>query len=161
MPDSNALVSPVGFQIIPVPGCSIHGQVLVDRLSASEYRSSILSRVMTHSGVSHSTILVAGFVALAYGSLMGMAANCALRHIGPSNSHTHHGSQESGPYNAALCALACQAIPDAGLVPESLALSTSQVVRLVVTSPDQEFPSLSSSLLRSRAPPSMPFISIE
>ena len=111
---------------------------------------------MTHSGVSRNTVLVAGFVVLVYASLAVMAASCALSHVDPSNSHAHHGSQEAASHNA-LCAWACQAMSDAGLIPESPALSTGLVVRLVVSSPHQEVPSLSSSLLRSRAPPSVRF----
>jgi hypothetical protein len=114
---------------------------------------------MTCSGVSRSTVLVAGFVALAYASLAAMAASCALSHVDPSSGHAHHGSQEAAPHNA-LCAWACQATSDAGLVTESPALSTGLVVRQVVSSPHQAIPSLASSLLRSRAPPSVPFVRI-
>ena len=111
---------------------------------------------MTRSGVSRSTVLVAGFVALVYASLAVMAASCALSHVDPSSGHAHHGSKEAAPHNA-LCAWACQATSDSGLVTESPALSMGPVVRLVVSFPNQEVLSLSSSLLRSRAPPSMPF----
>jgi hypothetical protein len=114
---------------------------------------------MTHSGVSRSAVLVAGFVALVYASLAAMAASCALRHIDPSNNHARHGSQESAPHNA-LCAWACQAMSDAGLIPESPALSMSPVARLVVSPLNQVVPSHSSSLLRSRAPPLMLFVLI-
>jgi hypothetical protein len=111
---------------------------------------------MTHSGLSPSAVLVAGFVALVYASLAAMAASCALSHVDPSNSHAHHGSKETAPHNA-LCAWACQATSDAGLVTEPPALSSTPVVRLVVSCPNQKTPSLSSSLLRSRAPQSVPF----
>ena len=114
---------------------------------------------MTRSRVSRHTVLVAGFVALVYASLAAMAASCAVSHVDPSHGHAHHGSQESAPHNA-LCAWACQATSDAGLVTESPAWSTGPVVRLVVSSSNQEVPSLSSSLLRSRAPPSGPFVLI-
>ena len=103
---------------------------------------------------SRSTILVAGLVALVYASLAIMAANCALRHVDPSNGHTHHGSEEAAPHNA-LCAWACQATSDAGLSPAPAALSMGPVVRLVVSSPYQPSPSSSPSLLHSRAPPSV------
>jgi hypothetical protein len=111
------------------------------------------------SGVSRSTVLVAGFVALLYASLAVMAASCALSHVDHSSSHAHHGSEEAAPHNA-LCAWACQATSNAGLATESPALSVGPVGRLVFSSPDQEVPSLSSSLLRSRAPPSVPFLLI-
>ncbi|MCM3905834.1 MAG: hypothetical protein ND866_29435 [Pyrinomonadaceae bacterium] len=114
---------------------------------------------MMRSAVSRSTVLVAGFVALVYASLAVMAASCAMSHVDPSSGHAHHGSQESAPHNA-LCAWACQATSDAGLVPELPALSTVPVVRLVVSSPNQEIPLLSSTLLRSRAPPAVSFVLI-
>jgi len=114
---------------------------------------------MTRSGVSRNTVLVAGFVALVYASLATVAASCAFSHVDPSHDHAHHGTQEPASHNA-LCAWACQATSDAGLIPESPALSTGLVVPLVVSSPNQEVPSLSSSPLRSRAPPSVPFVLI-
>ena len=114
---------------------------------------------MIRSARSRNTILVAGLVALVYASLAVMATSCALRHIDPSNGHAHHGSHEAAPHNA-LCAWACQATSDAGLVTEPSALSMSPVVQLVVSSPNQEIPSLSSFLRCSRAPPSGPFVFI-
>ena len=111
------------------------------------------------SAVSRNTVLVAGLVALVYASLAVMAASCALRHVDPSNGHTHQSSHEAAPHNA-LCAWSCQATSDAGLVTEPPALSMGPVVQLVVSSPSQEPPSLSSSLLRSRAPPSIRFVLI-
>lgn len=114
---------------------------------------------MIRSARSRNTILVAGLVALVYASLAVMAASCALRHVDPSNGHTHHSSHEAAPHNA-LCAWACQATSDAGLATEPSALSISPVVQLVVSSPNQETPSLSSSLLRSRAPPLVRFVLI-
>jgi hypothetical protein len=114
---------------------------------------------MMRSPISRHTMLIAGFVALIYASLAVMAASCALRHVDPSNGHAHHGSDEAAPHNA-LCAWACQATSDAGLATEPSALSISPVVQLVVSSPNQKTPSLSSSLLRARAPPSGPFVFI-
>lgn len=139
--------------------CSNREQTSVDRLSADAYRSDIVEKLMTRPGISRSTVLVAGFVALAYVSLAAMAASCALSHVDHASGHAHHGSHEAAPHNA-LCAWACQATFDAGLVTESPALSTGPVVRLVVPSPNQVIPSLSSSLLRSHAPPSVPFVRI-
>ncbi|TKB94906.1 MAG: hypothetical protein E8D41_02790 [Nitrospira sp.] len=112
---------------------------------------------MTRPGLSRSTALVAGFVALVYVSLAAMAASCALRHVDPSSHHAHHSSREATPHNA-LCAWSCQATSDAGLVTEPLALSTSPVVRLATLPPNQEAPSSFSSLLHSRAPPLVPFV---
>ncbi|THI88238.1 MAG: hypothetical protein CAF41_005940 [Nitrospira sp. CG24A] len=114
---------------------------------------------MTRSHVSRSAILVAGFVALVYASLVAMAASCALSHVDPSNGHAHHGSQESAPHNG-LCAWACQATTDAGVTPESASFATELVVRLVVSSPHRAIPSSPSFVLHPRAPPSMPLILI-
>jgi hypothetical protein len=118
-----------------------------------------MKKLMTRFCVPRSTVLVAGFVALVYASLAAVSATCAFSHVDPSNSHAHHGSQESAPHNA-LCAWACQATSDAGLIQESPALSMSPVVQLAVLAPHQEVLSLSSSLLRSRAPPSVFFVLI-
>jgi hypothetical protein len=139
--------------------CSIREQASVDRLSVVTYRSDIVEKLMTRSAISRSTVLVAGFVALVYASLAVMAASCAMSHVDPSSGHAHHGSQESAPRNA-LCAWACQTTTDAGLVPEPPALSPGPVVRLLVSSLSQVAPSHSSSLLRSRAPPSVRFVLI-
>jgi hypothetical protein len=118
-----------------------------------------VEKVMTRSGVSRSTVFVAGFVALVYTSLATMAASCAASHVDPSGSHAHHGSQEAAQHNA-RCAWACQATSDAGLVTEPPTLSTDPVVQLVVSSPNQAIPAFSSFLLRSRAPPSVSFVLI-
>ena len=114
---------------------------------------------MTRFGVSRNIVLVAGFVVLTYASLAAMAASCALRHVDLSNGHAHHSSHEAAPHNA-LCAWVCQATSDAELATEPSALSISPNVQLVASFPNQETPSLSSSLLRSRAPPSGPFVFI-
>lgn len=109
---------------------------------------------MMRSARSRNTMLVAGFVALVYASLA--AASCAFSHVDASNGHAHHGSDEAGPHNA-LCAWTCQATSDAGLATEPPTLSTGPVVQLVVLYPHQVIPSFFSSLLRSRAPPSVSF----
>ena len=114
---------------------------------------------MIRSALSRNTVLVAGLVALVYASLAVMAASCALRHVDPSNGYAHHRSHEAAPHNA-LCAWACQAISDTELAAEPSLLSMSPVVQLVVSSAHHGTPSLSSSLLRSRAPPSGPFVCV-
>ena len=111
---------------------------------------------MARSGGSRRTVLVASFLALVYASLAVMAASCALRHVDSASGHAHPSSHEAAPDNA-LCAWACQATSDVGLVPEPTTWSTGPVVQLVVSSPIQVFPSPFSSLLHSRAPPSVPF----
>ena len=114
---------------------------------------------MMRSVKSRNTMLVAGLVALVYASLAVMAASCAFSHVDASSGHMHHGSHEAAPHNA-LCAWACQATSDAELTTEPSSLSMGPVVQLVVSSPHQETSSLSSSLLRSRAPPSVRFVLI-
>jgi hypothetical protein len=114
---------------------------------------------MIRSATSRNTVLVAGLVALVYASLAVMAASCAFSHVDAFNGHAHHGSHATVPHNA-LCAWACQATSDAGLVPEPPTLSLDSVVRLVISSPNQTIPSISFSLLHSRAPPSVPFVLI-
>jgi hypothetical protein len=114
---------------------------------------------MSRSRVSRSSVLVAGLVALVYASLAAMAATCSFSHVEASSGHAHHGSQDAAPHNA-LCAWACQATSDAGLVTEPPALSVGPVARLVVTSPNHVIPSRASSLLQSRAPPAISFILI-
>jgi hypothetical protein len=111
------------------------------------------------AGVSRSAIFVAGFVILAYASLAAIAASCAWHHVDTADAHAHHGSQESAPHNA-LCAWACQVTSDAGPMTEPPAPSLGPVANLAVSSPNQATPSPSSSLLRSRAPPSIPFAPI-
>ncbi|MDO8358091.1 MAG: hypothetical protein Q7U76_17070 [Nitrospirota bacterium] len=114
---------------------------------------------MTHTGVSRSSVLVAGLVALVYASLAVMAATCSFNHAEASSGHAHHGSQDAAPHNA-LCAWACQATSDAELVTEPPALSVGPVARLVVSSLNHVPPLRSSSLLHSRAPPAISFILI-
>ena len=134
--------------------CSIREQASVDRSSTDAYRYTVMERRMTRLHRSRNTVLIAGFVALVYASLAAMAASCAMYHVDPVSSHVHHGSHEAAPHNA-LCAWACQATSDAELTTEPSPLSMGPVVQLVVSSPHQETSSLSSSLLRSRAPPSI------
>jgi hypothetical protein len=114
---------------------------------------------MTYPGLSRRTMLIAGFVALVYASLAATAAGCVLSHVDAFNGHAHHGSHEGSPHNA-LCAWACQATSDAGLVTEPPALSTSQPVQSVTSPPNQDIPPVFSSPLRSRAPPSALFVLI-
>ena len=97
---------------------------------------------------------LAGATAGVYLALVCFASGCLFMHAASCGEPAHH-SQDSD--HSPLCAWSCQATSDAGLVLESPALSTDLVVRLVLSSPNQEIPSLSSSLLHSRAPPFIPF----
>ncbi len=121
------------------------------------YRDDTVVRLMTRSGVSRHSVLVAGLMALVYASLAVMAATCAFSHTDASGGHKHHGSQGASTHNA-LCAWACQATSDAGLAMDSPESSGSPVVLQAMALPKQFSPSLLSSLFRSRAPPSASFI---
>jgi hypothetical protein len=107
---------------------------------------------MLRSARSRNTVLVAGFVALVYASLAVVAATCAFSHVDPSNSHAHHGTQESAPHNA-LCAWACQVTSEGGLVASAPA-DTSELVSLA---PEvflvESLTAIPSPSLHSRAPP--------
>lgn len=98
---------------------------------------------------------VAGATAGVYLALVCLAVGCLFMHAASRGEPAHH-SEDSG--HSPLCAWSCQATSDAGLAPESPALSTGLIVQLVVSSLNQEVPSLASFLLRSRAPPSVPFV---
>ncbi|NOT95162.1 MAG: hypothetical protein HOP00_02470 [Nitrospira sp.] len=104
-------------------------------------------------------VLPAVLVALSYAALVVLAAVCAFGHGDPSSSHAHHGSPEASPHNA-LCAWTCQATSDAVVAMASPMATSGPVVRLVMLPPHQPASSSSSSVLHSRAPPSMPFARI-
>lgn len=104
-------------------------------------------------------VLPAVLVALSYVALVVLAAACAFGHGDLSGSHAHHGSPEASPHNA-LCAWACQATSDAVVAVASPMAASGPVVRLVVLPPHQPASSSFSSVLHSRAPPSIPFARI-
>jgi hypothetical protein len=94
---------------------------------------------------------------LAYSALAIMSSACVFDHAVVSGGHEHHGSQGSPVHNP-LCAWACQVTSNAAVAMESPASSIEPVVLLVVQVPTQLASAGFSSLLRSRAPPSLPFI---
>jgi hypothetical protein len=104
-------------------------------------------------------VLPAVLIALSYGALVVLAAACAFGHGDLFGSHAHHGSPEASAHNA-LCAWACQATSDAVVAVASPMAASGPAVRLVVLPSHQPASSLSSSVLRSRAPPSIPFARI-
>lgn len=112
---------------------------------------------MTRSGVSRSSVLVAGLVALVYASLVVMVSTCSFSHGEASTGHAHHDSHDAAPHNA-FCAWACQSTSDAGLVAAPPALSVGPVVQFVAAFSHRVLLSPSSSLLHSRAPPSAPVV---
>lgn len=100
--------------------------------------------------------VVAGITAVIYFGLVCLAATCslALPVSASAGSHEQHHSHETA--HSSLCAWACQATPEAGLVasaPDGL----FELVALVPTGFPVQLLSVSSvSLLRSRAPPVLP-----
>jgi hypothetical protein len=92
-----------------------------------------------------------------YSLLAFTASGCFFLHGTEHHAESHHSEPAD---HSSLCAWACQATSDAWPATESPALSTGPVVRLVVSSLNQVIPSLSSSLLHSRAPPPVLFILI-
>jgi hypothetical protein len=98
-------------------------------------------------------------LALSYTALVVLAAVCVFGHAGLSGGHGHHGSSEAAPHNA-LCAWACQATSDAVVSLASPMASTGLVAQHIVLPPHQPASSPSSSMLHSRAPPSISFACI-
>lgn len=100
--------------------------------------------------------VVAGITAVIYFGLVCLAATCSLAlpvsaHAGGHESHHSHEDSHSS-----LCAWACQATPEAGLVASAPADVFELVVFAPVGSPVQSIPFSSVSLLPSRAPPLLP-----
>jgi hypothetical protein len=100
--------------------------------------------------------VVAGITAVVYFGLVCLAATCSLAlpvsaHAG---GHEQHHSHETA--HSALCAWACQATPEAGLVASVPADVVELVVFAPLVSPVQPVSISSVSLLRSRAPPMLP-----
>ena len=116
-------------------------------------------RLMTRSGLSRKSVLVAGLVALIYTTLVVIVSACPFGHVDAPGGHAHHRSHESSPHNA-LCAWACQATSDAVVAMETPMASSGPVVRQVVLLPSRLILSSFSPWLHSRAPPSIPFVYI-
>lgn len=100
--------------------------------------------------------VVAGITAVIYFGLVCLAATCSLAlpvsaHAGGHESHHSHEDSHSS-----LCAWACQATPEAGLVASAPADVFELVVFAPVGSPVQPVSVSSVSLLCSRAPPVLP-----
>ncbi|MDO9117086.1 MAG: hypothetical protein Q7U39_03955 [Nitrospira sp.] len=101
--------------------------------------------------------VVAGLTAVMYVALVCLAATCSLALPGsaPAGGHEqHHDSHETT--HSSLCAWACQATPESGLVASAPADVVESVVLVPVVSPVQLVSVSSVSLLRSRAPPVLP-----
>lgn len=101
--------------------------------------------------------VVAGITAVIYFGLVCLAATCslALPVSASAGSHEQHHSHETA--HSSLCAWACQATPESGLVASAPADVVESVVLVPVASPVQPVSVSSVLLLRSRAPPVLPF----
>jgi hypothetical protein len=100
--------------------------------------------------------VIAGITAVIYVGLVCLAATCSLAlpvsaHAG---GHEQHHSHETA--HSSLCAWACQATPESGLVASAPTDVFELVVFVPVVSPAQPVSISSVSLLRSRAPPMLP-----
>ena len=100
--------------------------------------------------------LVAGITAVVYFGLVCLAATCSLAlpvstHAG---GHEQHHSHEAA--HTSLCAWACQATPESGLVASAPADLSELVALSLVVLPAQPVSVSSVSLLHSRAPPMLP-----
>lgn len=110
------------------------------------------------SGRSTRTVgsVIAGITAVVYFGLVCLAATCSpvLPVSAHADGHEQHHSHETT--HSSLCAWACQATPEAGLVATVPADVVELVVFAPVVSPVQPVSIPSVSLLRSRAPPMLP-----
>lgn len=100
--------------------------------------------------------LVAGITAVVYFGLVCLAATCSLAlpvsaHAGGHEQHHNHETAHSS-----LCAWACQATPEAGLIASAPAVLFERVVLVAVGSPIQPVSVTAVPFLRSRAPPVLP-----
>lgn len=94
-----------------------------------------------------------------YFGLVCLAATCSLALPVSSQAgghEQHHGHDSHETAHSSLCAWACQATPEAGLVASAPADVFELVVLVPVASPVQPVSVSSVLLLRSRAPPVLP-----
>jgi hypothetical protein len=100
--------------------------------------------------------VVAGITAVIYFGLICLAATCslALPMSAGAGGHQQHHNHETA--HSSLCAWACQATPETGLI-ASVPADVVELVTLVpVGSPVHSIAVASVSILRSRAPPVLP-----
>lgn len=100
--------------------------------------------------------VVAGITAVIYFGLVCLAATCslALPVSADAGGHERHHSHETA--HSSLCAWACQATPESGLVASAPTDVFELVVFVPVASPVQPVSVSSVSSLHSRAPPVLP-----
>lgn len=114
-------------------------------------------RLMTRSRISHPSRYLIGLVTFVYSVLLVMAAGCALAHADRSQSQQHHHGEQGSSTQNSLCAWACQATADTAVAIGSPSTVAELVVALSILVSDQPILSISSAMVHSRAPPSIPF----
>jgi len=100
--------------------------------------------------------VVAGITAVIYFGLVCLAATCSLALPGPAHAGGHEQHHHHEAAHSSLCAWACQATPETGLVASAPSDVFELVVRAPVGSPVHPVFFSSESRLRSRAPPLFP-----
>jgi hypothetical protein len=110
---------------------------------------------MSHHRYRQAGYAVVAITTVVYAGLICLISSCSVALLILSGGHEHHDHHAT---HSALCAWACQAMSDFGLVVRSPALATGPVVQLVEVSVDHLVPLLSLTLLHSRAPPSVSLI---
>ncbi|MCC6141526.1 MAG: hypothetical protein IT389_13030 [Nitrospira sp.] len=101
---------------------------------------------------------VAGLTAMAYLSLVVLAAGCLFMHAVPAEEHAgghEHHAQDSS--HAPLCAWSCQALSGGGLIAAPPAVTAWSVESAVASQSSIHLSSPGADLLRARAPPQFLF----
>lgn len=100
--------------------------------------------------------VIAGLTAVIYIALACLAATCSL--VVPAAPHAEgHGSpHHHAAAHSSLCAWACQATSDAGLIASAPADAVERVMSVVLGVSALPVPVAVVSLLRARAPPVLP-----
>lgn len=93
---------------------------------------------------------VAGFTALAYFTLVVLAAGCLFMHAAPAGGHDHHSSDSS---HSPLCAWICQAVSDDTLISTPPIVAAWSVEGVVDPCVSASLASAFIDLLTARAPP--------
>ncbi|TKB69108.1 MAG: hypothetical protein E8D52_09050 [Nitrospira sp.] len=110
---------------------------------------------MARSNMSRLCLSVAGLVAIAYGALLVMAMSCVLAHADRSQRHQHHHDDQGSSTQTLLCAWACQATTDTAVAVGLPSAVVGMIIGLTDLIPSQPVLSTHSSVIRSRAPPSI------
>jgi len=105
---------------------------------------------MNHRHMKQIFETVAGLTAVAYLSLVVLAAGCLFMHAAPSGGHEHHAQDSS---QSPLCAWSCQALSGGGLIAEPPVVTAWSVEWAIAPQSSILISSTVTDLLRARAPP--------